>query len=94
MNENTYPKPIVYYYTKNYPDENYKIWSSTDGNGNMIFYSKLKSDSTIWFDKHGKYTSTQISRNKTTAQNKNARSNKENHSKNNASASKKSVTLK
>ena len=50
-----YPKPIVDYYTKTYPDEKERdIWLVTDANGNKTYYVK-QSDKIIYFDKEGKF---------------------------------------
>lgn len=57
INKSTYPATITDYYTKNYPTEEYKVWSSIDNNGNTTYYTKRKSE-TLWFDKNGSYVST------------------------------------
>lgn len=57
LNTNAYPTTIGDYYTKNYPSEKYNVWSSTDANGEMTYYTKRNSE-TIWFDKSGKYKAT------------------------------------
>jgi hypothetical protein len=54
INRDIYPDQINQYYTTNYPNEKYKIWSSEDGEGNMNYYSKRKNK-LLWFDKNGKY---------------------------------------
>jgi hypothetical protein len=52
-----YPDMIGNYYTKTYPNEDYKVWSSKDGKGNITYYSN-RNDDVLWFDKNGKYTKT------------------------------------
>lgn len=62
MRSNTYPSSIGDYYTKNYPNEKYDVWSSTDPDGTTTYYTKRNSE-TIWFDKSGKYKSTTKTKN-------------------------------
>ena len=57
LGNGTYPSTIGDYYTKNYPNEKYEVWSSTDPSGDMSYYTKRNSE-TVWFDKSGKYKKT------------------------------------
>lgn len=57
LDKSMHPSSITDYYKKNYPNDNYDIWSSEDGNGNVTYYSK-RGDNVLLFDKHGKYRST------------------------------------
>jgi hypothetical protein len=57
MNGSGYPAGIDDYYSKNNPNENYTIWQSDNGKGDMTYYSKGKNGKTSWFDKDGKYSS-------------------------------------
>ncbi len=55
----SYPKAISDYYVTNHPkDKDYKVWSSSDENGDLIYFSKRSSGKTEWFDKDGNYSST------------------------------------
>jgi hypothetical protein len=54
MISGTYPLGINDYYTQNYPNESYTVWSSRDANGNTTYSSKRKGKK-IWFDRDGKY---------------------------------------
>lgn len=49
-----YPSAIGDYYTKNYPNEKYEVWSSTDGDGKTSYFTNRNSE-TLWFDNSGKY---------------------------------------
>ena len=41
LSSGSWPVTINDYYTKNYPEENnYRVWSSTDGKGNTTYYTK------------------------------------------------------
>jgi len=57
LDKASYPQKIRDYYTKNYPNESYKIWACRDSKGNRTYYSKHNL-STIWFDKKGDYVAT------------------------------------
>lgn len=54
--ENSYPKEIDNYYSKQFPNTKYKVWSSKDARGTTTYYIKQNGD-VHWFDKDGKYTS-------------------------------------
>jgi hypothetical protein len=54
LSRGTYPQAIGDYYTKNYPDENYDVWSSTDGTGNVTYYT-IRNNEMLWFDNNGNY---------------------------------------
>jgi hypothetical protein len=56
VDNTVYPVAISDYYTKNFPNEKYVVWSSQDGNGNINYYSKRKTE-VLWFDKSGAYKS-------------------------------------
>ena len=49
-----FPTAIGDYYTQNFPNESYRVWSSEDVSGNRVYYGKCK-DQVAWFDKEGKY---------------------------------------
>lgn len=51
-----YPTGVSDYYTKNYPNEPYKVWSSEDKTGKRSYYVTRESD-VIWFDDKGAYKS-------------------------------------
>jgi hypothetical protein len=57
LSNGTYPSTIGDYYTKTYPNEKYEVWSSTDTEGNMTYYTKRNSE-TVLFDKSGNYKKT------------------------------------
>ena len=40
----SYPSTIGDYYTKNYPNEKYQVWSSTNADGDMSYYTKRNSE--------------------------------------------------
>ena len=51
-----HPRPIVEYYTKNYPgDKTQRVWVITDESGNKTYYIP-REDKIIYFDKDGKFT--------------------------------------
>jgi hypothetical protein len=54
MTAGTYPLGINDYYSQNYPNESYTIWSSRDMKGTTTYYSKRKGKM-IWFDQNGNY---------------------------------------
>lgn len=49
-----YPASINDYHAKNYPNEEYKLWSVQDKTGVNTFYSERNSQ-VLWFDKNGNY---------------------------------------
>lgn len=60
INDLSYPQPIGDYYTKNYPNESYKVWVSQDNNGIKKYYTK-RNKTDVWFDSKGNYVTTKSS---------------------------------
>jgi hypothetical protein len=54
--DKSYPNEIDNYYSKQFPNAQYKVWSSKDARGNSTYYIKHNGD-VHWFDKEGKFTS-------------------------------------
>ena len=66
IGKGTYPSTIGDYYTKNYPNQDYEVWASTDNNGTKSYYAKEKSGGTRWFDSDGKHVGNKPTKNKST----------------------------
>lgn len=49
-----YPEGITTYYTTNYPNQSYLVWSVTDTDGSRNYYITRGTDR-VWFDTEGKY---------------------------------------
>lgn len=49
-----YPRLISEYYSKNYPKEKFKLWSSIDKDGNKLYFIYRKKN-IFWFDKDGNH---------------------------------------
>lgn len=56
MSSGSYPSGITNYYTKNYPNMNYNVWSSKDSKGNTTYYTTSDDGKKLWFDKNGTYS--------------------------------------
>lgn len=49
-----YPTGIANYYTSNFPNDKYEIWSNTNKTGLRCFYTKHNNE-ILWFDEKGNY---------------------------------------
>ncbi len=48
----TYPKPIMNYFKKNFPENKYQIWSLQKKDSVTAYYS-IQNKDTLWFDSKG-----------------------------------------
>jgi hypothetical protein len=78
LSQGSYPSAISDYYTSNYPNEQYNVWSSQDKAGNTTYYVK-RNEEMVWFDKNGKYKNkTKIKSSKNSDHSSPTRSNQKN----------------
>lgn len=63
LSSGSFPSGISDYYSKKHPNEQFDVWSSTDANGNLTYYTNRNSE-VYWFDKSGKYTRSSKSKTK------------------------------